>query len=331
MDTGAYIPSSVVASAADIYQEGITIPPMKMVEAGELRVDFFRLLPGEPALRRPDRGRPAGPDRLDRRRASGSRSSCESYGTDVVLRYVDEIIGYSDRRVGQEIASMPDGRYEAEGWIDSDGFGSEHIRVQVAVDDRRRPGAGRLRRLRPAGEGRRQRQLRHLAGGRRGAVPLLHRRRHPAQPRRDRPHRRDRAEEGTDLLRQIPRLDQRRDDRPLRPDAGRGQPGDGRGDAGARPGGRRALRQHPPVRRQRRRRALALGLHALQQRRRRRRRQRQRRLAPLVQPGRPRRDENPADRAARAALPAADRALSRSTPTRSASAAGWAARATSAR
>ena len=51
-----------------------------------------------------------------------------------MLRYVDEIISYSDRRAGQEIASMPDGRYEAEGWIDSDGFGSEHIRVQVAVE-----------------------------------------------------------------------------------------------------------------------------------------------------------------------------------------------------
>ena len=134
MDTGAYIPSSVVASAADIYQEGITIPPMKMVEGGELRVDFFRLLLANlryADLIEGDLRAQIGSIEKARQRLE---ELCESYSTDVVLRYVDEIIGYSDRRAGQEIASMPDGHYEAEGWIDSDGFGLEHIRVQVAVD-----------------------------------------------------------------------------------------------------------------------------------------------------------------------------------------------------
>ncbi len=134
MDTGAYIPSSVVASAVDIYQEGITIPPMKMVEEGVLRVDFFRLLLANlryADLIEGDLRAQIGSIEKARQRLE---ELCESYGTDVVLRYVDEIIGYSDRRAGQEIASMPDGRYEAEGWIDSDGFGSEHIRVQVAVE-----------------------------------------------------------------------------------------------------------------------------------------------------------------------------------------------------
>jgi N-methylhydantoinase B len=134
MDTGAYIPSSVVASAVDIYQEGITIPPMKMVEGGKLRVDFFRLLLANlrySDLIEGDLRAQIGSIEKARQRLE---ELCESYGTDVALRYVDEIISYSDRRAGQEIASMPDGRYEAEGWIDSDGFGSEHIRVQVAVE-----------------------------------------------------------------------------------------------------------------------------------------------------------------------------------------------------
>lgn len=134
MDTGAYIPSSVVASAADIYQEGITIPPMKMVEGGELRQDFFRLLLANlryADLIEGDLRAQIGSIEKARQRLE---ELCASYGTDVVLRYVDEIIGYSGRRAGQEIASMPDGRYEAEGWIDSDGFGREHIRVQVAVE-----------------------------------------------------------------------------------------------------------------------------------------------------------------------------------------------------
>lgn len=133
MDTGAYIPSSVVSSAADIYQEGITIPPMKMVEAGELREDFFRLLLANlrySDLVEGDLRAQIGSIEKARQRLE---ELCEEYGTGVVLEYVDEIIAYASRRTGQEIASMPDGTYEAEGWIDSDGFGTEHIPVKVAV------------------------------------------------------------------------------------------------------------------------------------------------------------------------------------------------------
>lgn len=133
MDTGAYIPSSVVSSAADIYQEGITIPPMKMVEAGALREDFFRLLLSNlryADLVEGDLRAQIGSIEKARQRL---QELCAEYGTDVVLRYVDEIISYSSKRTGAEIASMPDGTYEAEGWIDSDGFGTEHIPVRVAV------------------------------------------------------------------------------------------------------------------------------------------------------------------------------------------------------
>ena len=133
MDTGAYIPSSVVSSAADIYQEGITIPPMRMVEAGELREDFFRLLLSNlryADLVEGDLRAQVGSIEKARQRLE---ELCSEYGTDVVLRYVDEIIDYSSRRAGQEIASMPDGTYTAEGWIDSDGFGTEHIPVKVTV------------------------------------------------------------------------------------------------------------------------------------------------------------------------------------------------------
>ena len=47
---------------------------------------------------------------------------CGEHGAGVVMAYVDEIIDYADRRAAEAIRAMPDGVYEAEGWIDSDGF-----------------------------------------------------------------------------------------------------------------------------------------------------------------------------------------------------------------
>ena len=34
---------------------------------------------------------------------------CQEYGVDEVLSYADQLIAYSDLRMGQEISSMPDG------------------------------------------------------------------------------------------------------------------------------------------------------------------------------------------------------------------------------
>src|SRR3954453_10504428 len=43
MDTGAFVPSSVTASARNIWQEGLQIPPLKLVEAGERRQDVWEM------------------------------------------------------------------------------------------------------------------------------------------------------------------------------------------------------------------------------------------------------------------------------------------------
>jgi N-methylhydantoinase B len=133
MDTGAYIPSSVVASAQDVYQEGVTIPPMRMVEAGVMREDFLRMLLSNlryADLVEGDLCVQIGSIEKARQRLN---ELCAEYGTDTVLRYVDEIIAYAGRRTGQEIESMPDGTYTGEGWIDSDGFDVEHIPIRVTV------------------------------------------------------------------------------------------------------------------------------------------------------------------------------------------------------
>src|SRR5690606_32136541 len=59
------------------------------------------------------------------------------YGADEVTRYVDEIIAYADRRMAEEVRAIPDGVYEADSWVDSDGVGTTDIpiHVKITVDD----------------------------------------------------------------------------------------------------------------------------------------------------------------------------------------------------
>ena len=44
------------------------------------------------------------------------------YGWDTVRTYSEALIDYSERMLRAEIEKIPDGTYEAEGWLDDDGM-----------------------------------------------------------------------------------------------------------------------------------------------------------------------------------------------------------------
>jgi N-methylhydantoinase B len=133
LDTGAFVASSVTAAAQNVWQEGVTIPPLKLVDRGELREDIVELY-----LANVRYGDLVGGD-LRAQLASIEKGRqrlvemCEEYGLATVRRYVDVMIAYADRRMGAAVAKMPDGVYEAEGWVDSDGFELLNIPVKVKV------------------------------------------------------------------------------------------------------------------------------------------------------------------------------------------------------
>jgi N-methylhydantoinase B len=133
MDTGAFVPSSVTASARNVWQEGLTIPPIKLYERGAAREDVIDLYLSNMRYRdllQGDLLAQLGSIEKGRERLV---ELCAEFGTGEVMRYVDAIIDYADRRMADEIRAMPDGTYEGEGWIDSDGVDRVDIPIKVAV------------------------------------------------------------------------------------------------------------------------------------------------------------------------------------------------------
>jgi N-methylhydantoinase B len=133
MDTGAYLPSSIVPYARDVWQEGLTIPPLRLVEGGKMREDVLRLYLANMRyqdLVQGDLQAQLGSIEKGRRRLV---ELCREYSTDVVARYAEELIAYADRRMSREVESMPDGTYRAEAWVDSDGYERLHIPIKVEV------------------------------------------------------------------------------------------------------------------------------------------------------------------------------------------------------
>jgi N-methylhydantoinase B len=133
LDVGAYVPTSATATAANVWQEGIQIPPVRIVDGGKERadvIDFYLSNVRYRELLNGDLLAMLGSVQTGRLRLE--ELSAE-YGSETVLGYVDMIIDYADKRMGDEVRSIPDGVYEAETWVDSDGFGTSDIPLKVSV------------------------------------------------------------------------------------------------------------------------------------------------------------------------------------------------------
>ncbi len=136
VDVGGGAPASVGAFR-EVYQEGIIIPPVKLVAGGEIVEDVFRLILGQIRSKRET----AGDFRAQMAaNATGARRLAElmqQTGIETVNHYIKELMAYAERRTRAEIAKLPQGEFSAEGYVDNDGYTDEPVRLvaKVRIDD----------------------------------------------------------------------------------------------------------------------------------------------------------------------------------------------------
>jgi N-methylhydantoinase B len=134
-DIGGATPGSM-GSATEIYQEGIRIPPIRIVRGGELNQDVFNLLLANVRGREEREG--------DFAAQLGALSVGSARLTEIVGRYgfreADEYAGhlveYAARLMRRTLASIPDGVYEAEDFLDDDGESDAPVRIVARVEIR---------------------------------------------------------------------------------------------------------------------------------------------------------------------------------------------------
>ena len=128
VDVGGGAPASIGAFR-EIYQEGIIIPPVKIVKDGALDDDIFRFFLANVRAKYETSGdlrAQLASNKLGHRRIV---ELIEKYGPQTIDTYVDELIEYTARRTRQEIAKLPQGVYQAEGYLDDDGITEEPIKL----------------------------------------------------------------------------------------------------------------------------------------------------------------------------------------------------------
>ncbi len=132
VDVGGGAPASI-GPFQEIFQEGIIIPPVKLVKKGEMNEDVFKLILAQIRSKRVTTGDFRAQVASNTVGARRLVDLVEKYGVDDFDRYVAAVVDYTDRRTRAEIANIPDGVYGTEGFLDYDGFSDKVVNLKVEI------------------------------------------------------------------------------------------------------------------------------------------------------------------------------------------------------
>ena len=132
-DVGGMTPGSMPAGAEEIYQEGLRLPPTRLVAAGDPNEELLALLLANvrnPEERRADlRAQRAATERAEERFVD----LFAEHGEERVVAGFDAVIDYSRERITDAIAELPDGSYRASDLLEGDGISEDDIEIRVDV------------------------------------------------------------------------------------------------------------------------------------------------------------------------------------------------------
>ncbi|GBD49872.1 hydantoinase B/oxoprolinase family protein [Methylopila sp. Yamaguchi] len=132
-DLGGRVPGGNAADSMEIFEEGLRIPPLKIVEGGAINQTLMRII--EFNTRVPDRV--MGDVRAQLAALDQSAAEVEklarSWRPDVLAAYLDDLIDYAEKLTRSELAQLPDGVVEFEEWNDDDGVGNGPIRIHLKL------------------------------------------------------------------------------------------------------------------------------------------------------------------------------------------------------
>jgi N-methylhydantoinase B len=136
VDVGGGAPASVGAFR-EVYQEGIIIPPVKLVSGGEMISDVFRLILSQIRSKHETAGDFRAQVAANNTGVRRLTALFDRMGPGTVTFYMNELIRYTENRTRSELSRLPHGVYEAEGYVDNDGFTDQpvHLVAKVIIDD----------------------------------------------------------------------------------------------------------------------------------------------------------------------------------------------------
>src|SRR5262249_29356231 len=132
-DIGGKASGSESADCISIFQEGLRLPPVRLMAEGELRQDILDILllnSRTPFHREGDMKAQIASNLIGVRRLE---ELLRRFGVETVLAGIEALFDYSEARTRAAIAKLKDGSYENEDFLDHDGVEPRMVPLKVKV------------------------------------------------------------------------------------------------------------------------------------------------------------------------------------------------------
>jgi N-methylhydantoinase B len=119
--------------AREIYQEGLIIPPIKLVRRGEMDEGIFALILANVRTPEERSGDLWAQIAANRRGVDRLMDMVTRYGVDEISDAEGQLLAYTERLTRRLIASLPEGVYLFTDYLDDDGVRPDPVPITVAV------------------------------------------------------------------------------------------------------------------------------------------------------------------------------------------------------
>ena len=130
-DVGGNVPGNYNPVATECFQEGVVIPPVKIMASSELLPDIVAILQANSRLPLSVYGDLNGQLNALSLGARRLDALLREYGTKQITAALDELRMRAARLMAANIEELPDGTYSAEDWLDNDGINDESLRIAL--------------------------------------------------------------------------------------------------------------------------------------------------------------------------------------------------------
>jgi N-methylhydantoinase B len=131
-DVGGMVPGSMPLST-ELFQEGVIIPPLKLVEAGRLNEGLLGLLLANVRTSEERAGDLRAQLAANNKGVERMLEVVNRYGQAEVSHYMAGLLEYAERMTRALINELPDGTYHFEDYLDSDGIDPEPVKIAVTI------------------------------------------------------------------------------------------------------------------------------------------------------------------------------------------------------
>jgi N-methylhydantoinase B len=131
LDVGGNVPGNFNAKATESFQEGFRVPPVKLARAGVIQQDIIDILAANSRVPQSNWGDLNGQlNALDlgERRV---QALLEDYGDELIVSALDLLTARAEKLMRANIASLPDGTYSYDDFLDNDGITDVPLRIAL--------------------------------------------------------------------------------------------------------------------------------------------------------------------------------------------------------